>query len=181
MLAMEMLEFKKRLAKSGIIFCYSGYMTEEILYGIGNALKAKLDVEDFDRKVTKAAFSIFVEQVQNVIRYSAEKIPTTECDSMRYGILSVGYSGESVFVSCGNAIDNESAENLRTVLGKIKGLDREGLKALWKETLKGDTPTGSKGAGVGFIDIARQARGGVEFDFLRLDDENTFFTVKAYI
>ena len=111
MLAMEMLEFKKRLAKSGIIFCYSGYMTEEILYGIGNALKAKLDVEDFDRKVTKAAFSIFVEQVQNVIRYSAEKIPTTESDAMRYGILSVGYSGESVFVSCGNAVDNESAEN----------------------------------------------------------------------
>lgn len=64
---------------------------------------------------------------------------------------------------------------------KNKGLDREGLKALWKETLKGDTPTGSKGAGVGFIDIARRARGGVEFDFLRLDDENTFFTVKAYI
>ena len=50
-----------------------------------------------------------------------------------------------------------------------------------KETLKGDTPTGSKGAGVGFIDIARQARGGVEFDFFRLDDEDTFFTVKAYI
>lgn len=181
MLAADMLEFKNYLTANGIIFCYSGYMTEDILHGIGMALKKKLDIEEFDRKVSKAAFSIFVEQVQNVIRYSAEKAPRDEVDSMRYGILSVGYSGDNIFVSCGNAVDNANAEKLKTALEKIKSLDKEGLKALWKETLKGDTPEGSKGAGVGFIGIARQARGGIEFDFLKLDAENMFFSLKAYI
>jgi len=34
-----MLEFKKYLTENGIVFCYGGYMTEDILHGIGSALK----------------------------------------------------------------------------------------------------------------------------------------------
>lgn len=181
MLAANMLDFKNYLTENGIVFCYSGYMTEDILHGIGNALKKKLDLEEVDRKVRKAVFAIFVEQVQNIIRYSAERVPQDRDESMRYGILSVGYAGKNIFVSCGNTVDNANAEQLKTALEKIKSLDRDGLKALWKETLKGETPEGSKGAGVGFIDIARQAKGGIEFDFVRLDAESMFFTIKAYI
>lgn len=181
MLASNMLDFKKYLGKNGIIFCYSGYMTEDILLGIGNALKKKLDFEEVDRKVTRAVFAVFVEQVQNIIRYSADKVSQSENESMRYGILSVGYSGENIFVSCGNTVDKADAENLKSTLDTIKSLDKEGLKALWKETLKSEAPEGSKGAGVGFISIARQARGGLEFDFTMLDDEKYFFCVKAYI
>ena len=181
MFASSMLEFKNYLTENGIVFCYSGYMTEDILHGIGSALKKKLDLEEVDRKVSKAAFAIFVEQVQNIIRYSAETVPQGHGASMRYGILSVGYAGKNIFVSCGNAVDNATAEKLKSVLEKIKSLDRDGLKALWKETLKGEPPEGSKGAGIGFIDIARQAKGGIEFDFVRLDADNMFFTIKAYI
>ena len=75
MFASSMLEFKNYLTENGIVFCYSGYMTEDILHGIGSALKKKLDLEEVDRKVSKAAFAIFVEQVQNIIRYSAETVP----------------------------------------------------------------------------------------------------------
>jgi len=32
-----------------------------------------------------------------------------------------------------------------------------------------------------FIDIARRAKGGMEFDFTEVDSENSFFTLKAYI
>lgn len=181
MLASSMLEFKNSLTENGIVFCYSGYMTEDILHGIGSALKKKLDLEEVDRKVRKAAFAIFVEQVQNIIRYSVETVPQDHDASMRYGILSVGYAGKNIFVSCGNAVDNATAAKLKSVLERIKGLDRDGLKALWKETLKGEPPEGSKGAGIGFIDIARQAKGGLEFDFVRLDADNMFFAIKAYI
>lgn len=181
MLASDMLCFKNYLTKNGIIFCYSGYMTEDVLLGIGTALKKKLEFEDVDRTVRKAVFSIFVEQVQNVIRYSAEGVPQDQGESMRYGILSVGYAEQNIFVSCGNAVDNASAEKLKSALDMIKSLDKEGLKILWKEILKGKTPEGSKGAGLGFISIARQARGGLEFDFIKLDEEKMFFSIKAYI
>ena len=181
MLANEMFDLRNTLDQQGITFCYSGYMTEGILLGIGNAIKTHMEIGDADAKLAKGVFAVFVEQVQNVIRYSAEKVGKEDCSELRYGILTVGTMGEKPFVACGNMIEIKDADRLRDSLTHIKGLDRDGLKALWKETLRGEIPEGSKGAGVGFIDIARHARGGIDFDFRTVDDAYVFFTLKALL
>ena len=179
MLATDMLKFKRYLQKNGILFCYCGYITEDILVGIGSAMKKKLELENIDRKTSKSVFSIFVEQVQNMIRYSAES--ETDDFQLKYGLLTIGQANGRVFISCGNKIESQNVQRLQNSLEKIKALDKKGLKALWKETLKGETPEGSKGAGVGFIDIARLAKGGIEFDFMQVDNNHHFFTLNAYV
>ena len=184
MLAGEMYEFRDYLQERGIIFCYCGYMTESVLTGIGNAIKRKLEIEETDRQTAKGVFSVFVEQVQNVIRYSAEReppVPSEVIGELRYGVLTVGRTDEHYFVSCGNLIDTGDVARLEAQLKHIQTLDKDGLKALYKETLKGDVPEGSKGAGVGFIDIARRANQGFEFDFMALNDQHSYFCLKAYL
>lgn len=183
MLADEMYKFRNQLQEQGIIFCYSGYMTEQILTGIGDAVRRKLEIEQADRNTALTVFSVFVEQVQNVIRYSAEREPEDKANKslLRYGVLTVGWKDEQYFISCGNLVDKDDVERLRSSLTHIQSLDKEGLKALYKETLKGATPAGSKGAGVGFIDIARRATHGFEFDFSKLDDDRSYFCLKAYV
>jgi hypothetical protein len=52
---------------------------------------------------------------------------------------------------------------------------------MMKEQLKEGPPEGSKGAGVGFIAMAREALGGFEFDFYPIpDSDNVYFTFEAY-
>ncbi|MBF0454327.1 MAG: hypothetical protein HQL72_05845 [Magnetococcales bacterium] len=186
MIAKEMYSFREALAKQGVIFCYSGYMTEEVLAGIGKTLRSKLDMEKTDRKVARGIFSLFVEQVQNVIRYSAEKEPDTDDPDydgkeMRYGLLTVGQNDDRHFVACANLVPKWDVDRLRENLTKIQNLDKEELKALYKQILKGDVPVGSKGAGVGFVDIARRATHGFDFDFIEIDAEYSYFALKAYI
>lgn len=181
MLAKTMLNFKNNLQDNGILFCYCGYMTEDILMGIGKAMKKKFELDAIDRNTSKSAFSVFVEQVQNVIRYSAEAEPEDEGIQFKFGLLTVGQLKGKVFISCGNIIRLEDVPKLKASLENIRSLDKNGLKALWKETLRGETPEDSKGAGVGFIDIARRAKGGIEFDFTKVDEKNHFFVLKAYI
>lgn len=181
MLAEDMYQFRDYLKDTGIIFCYSGYMTEDILVGIGNAIKQKLTMDDEDTNTARAVFSIFVEQVQNVIRYSAEKETGNDMTELRYGVLTVGRKDDRVFVTCGNVIKNPDRDRLKEHLLSIQQMGTKELKKLWKDTLRGDTPDGSKGAGVGFIDIARRSRQGFEFDFSDVDDTHSFFTLKAYI
>ena len=41
MLASELLDLRGRLHKQGVIFAYSGYVTEPVLSGVGEALKQK--------------------------------------------------------------------------------------------------------------------------------------------
>ena len=182
MLAQETYEFRNYLQEKGIIFCYSGYITEDVLTGIGDAIKRKLEHEEADKRTTKGLFSIFVEQMQNVIRYSAEgeaEDPEKMMTEIRYGVLTVGKDDEKYFVSCGNLIKQGDVERLRTSLDHIQHLDKDGLKALYKETLRAETPKGSKGAGVGFIDIARRAENGFKFDFTEVDDDHSYFCLGA--
>jgi hypothetical protein len=181
MLADIMLDFRNQFQAQGITFCYSGFMTEDLLLGIGTTIKKKLEMSELDKKKCKTVFSVFVEQMQNVIRYSAERETHFDNTDMSYGIMAVGDVDGKVFVTCGNMVQAADAQHLKAGLDKIKSLDKDGLKALWKETLKGDTPEGSKGAGVGFIDIARRAEGGIEYGFVPVDATRFFFTIKAFI
>ncbi|MEO5350028.1 MAG: SiaB family protein kinase [Magnetococcus sp. YQC-3] len=180
----ELLPFRKGLTDQGVILCYNGYMTEEILSGIGATIKHKMAARNTDKNVARGLFSLFVEQMQNVIRYSVEK-ETSELGgstlTLRYGLLVVGMEADHHFVACGNMVDRKDVATLRNNLTHIKSLGQEELKDLFRSTLKGETPAGSLGAGVGFIDIARRATRGFDFDFTDVDDALTYFSIKAYI
>ena len=181
MQARKMHEMMRYMKQSGITFCYCGYMTENILVGMGDAIKKTLALEDTDRKTTKTAFSIFVEQVQNVIRYSAEKKGGEGESDIRYGVLTMGKVDRKIFLGCGNLIEKENVARLKANLAEIQKMDRKQLKKLYKQTLRGGAPEGSKGAGVGFIEIALRATHGFDFDFIEVDVDNSFFVLNTYI
>lgn len=183
MLAQTHNQIRVLLQEQGIVFCYSGYMTEAILSGIGQAIKQKLEIEDTDTKTIRGVFSIFVEQMQNVIRYSAEREPeqSQQESVLSYGLLTVGREQGCYFVTCGNKIMQGDVARLHQQLQRIRKMDRSELKALYKQILKGEIPDGSKGAGVGFVDIAKKASKPIEFDFMPLGDEYSYFSLKAYI
>lgn len=104
-----------------------------------------------------------------------------DAKELRYGVLTVGKKDNKYFVSCSNLIAQNDVERLNKNLGNIQSMDAQDLKTLYKKTLKGDTPEGSKGAGVGFIDIARKASHGFEFDFAPVDKDHSYFCLKAYV
>jgi len=82
-LAKSFYDFRNSLRSRGIIFSYSGYVTEPVLKGIGEALKQKLVLDEADTKTMRNVFAIFVEQMQNIIRYSAEKEPRSRTPATR--------------------------------------------------------------------------------------------------
>lgn len=184
MLAKSMFEFRDILHERGVIFCYSGYVTEPVVSGIGEALKRKLKLADTDTKTMRNVFGIFVEQMQNIVRYSAEREGQGEDDretEIRYGVLYIGMEKGKLFVACGNKIHAEDVERLNTRLTELQGVDKAGLKELYKKKLRAPAEETSKGAGLGFIEIARRASEIIDFDFVDLDDDYAFFCLKAYV
>jgi SiaC family regulatory phosphoprotein/Family of unknown function (DUF6272) len=187
MLAKDLLDFRAQLQESGIIFAYCGYVTEPVLTGVGDALKQKLAIEDMDTKTARSVFAVFVEQMQNIIRYSAETDgPDPASDSgaapeLRYGVMTVSRAGDKFIVKAGNLVDKADVEPLRTRLGQIRAADKGALKAMYKETLKGEPEEGSKGAGIGFIEIARRSSKPIAFDFTEVDERFAFFALEAEV
>jgi hypothetical protein len=188
MLAPDLFELRKVLHRQGIIFAYSGYVTEPVLSGVGEALKRKLTIDDADTKTLRSVFAVFVEQMQNIIRYSAEKMSGSNPDGtenplceIRHGILTIGKEGDEYVVYSGNLVERADVERLRSRLNKIRGMSKDELRALHKEQLRSEPEEGSKGAGLGFMEIARRASKPIEFDFTDVDDKHAFFSLKATV
>lgn len=184
MLAHELFDIRTVLRKQGIIFAYSGYVTETVLMGVGDAIKQKLLLDDANTKTLRSVFAVFVEQMQNMIRYSAEKVPPSDTESpteIRYGILTIGREGDDYVIHAGNLVARSEVERLRERLSQIRGMNKEELRALYKEQLRSGPEEGSKGAGLGFMEIARRASKPIEFDFADVDDEHAFFALKASV
>ena len=172
----DLHQLKKDLDMEGIVFAFSGPMSHEIVEGIGGTLRNKMNEDAIDKTLSSKIFSIFVEQVQNVINYSTEKNPQ-ESD-MSYGIVVVGKQDNKYFVMGGNRMNTESVEPMRKNLNHLKSLDKEELKQLYKKRRKEGSEVTSKGAGIGFIEMARKSSEPLEFRFDKLDDKNEFFTIK---
>ncbi|MBN2782138.1 MAG: SiaB family protein kinase [Campylobacterales bacterium] len=176
----SLYNYKQDLKEQGIIFSFSGPMSHDIIEGIGSAIRIKIsEGENGDKNIALKVFSIFVEQVENVINYSVEK-DSIDSD-MGFGIVVVGKKDDIYFISGGNKIPNEKVEKLETMLSNLIAMDKEELKAFYKERRKAAKEGDSKGAGIGFIEMARKSTKPIEYNFIPVDDEYSFFTIKISI
>jgi hypothetical protein len=61
--------FANLLLEDDFVLTYSGYVTEDILQAIGDTLRQQLLVKAANKTQIRNLFSVFVELMQNVIRY----------------------------------------------------------------------------------------------------------------
>jgi len=176
--------YRKWLTAHGIIFSFAGHLSEEMLSSLGATLKTRMALAETDANVAKRVFSVFVEQVQNIIRYSSERVETAPPPrQMRSGIVAVGHEAGGFFVTCGNTISGEAVGLLQARLEHLASLDRDQLKAYYREKLREPPETGSQGASIGLIEIARRSSAPIKYDVSWADDDQSsaFFVIKSYI
>ncbi|MCP5367102.1 MAG: hypothetical protein H6907_19975 [Hyphomicrobiales bacterium] len=184
MLAEETDGLRQQLAADNVIFFYDGYLNEEVLTGLGNAVKAKLTMEFQDSRKARNVFSVLVEEVQNIIRHSAAVEHGAEGvaeQELRSGSVAIGRSGDGYFVASGNLVRKEDVGRLRASLEHLKTQDQDGLKQLYRQTLRDEVPMNGTSVGLGFIEIARRSTNGIEFDFVDVDDRHAYFGLRAKV
>ena len=72
----------------------------------------------------------------------------------------------------------ENVERLKENLENLQQMDSKDLKKAYKQRLREGAPEGSKGAGLGFIEIARKSSK-FEFDFV--ENSELHFVLQAWI
>jgi len=130
------------------------------------------EMED-DAEITKRVFGIFVEQAQNVIRYSKDRIAEGGT-----GTVAISRAEDGFLIEAINPMDHENAAGLQKNLDELKAMDSKELRKAYKQRLRDGPPEGSKGAGLGFIEMARKADR-FEFDFV--GSSELLFVFKVWI
>ncbi|MCL1940782.1 MAG: SiaB family protein kinase [Synergistaceae bacterium] len=183
---LDMLEYHKMLKNKNITLIYSGPLWAEGIGGIGGTLKRRMEFDELPLETSQKVFSVFVEQMNNMLMYSAEKgqfeLPGENGDESAIGTFILGKEGKTYFIQTGNLMKNENVEGVKTKLDYLNTLDKAELRKYYKEQMRSDNDNPeSKGAGLGFIEIARRISSKIEYSFTPYDEGRTFFTVYVTI
>jgi hypothetical protein len=175
----DLVALRERFSEDGILITFNGPFTHSIIEEIGNAIKRYLEGEQLGRGAITDVFAVYIEQTQNVRNYLSRHAFEGEGRSSAIVVIS---NAEDAYVVCsGNTILKDDAAALSARLNEINGLDKDGLKKMYKEVLRREREPGELGAGVGLIDIARRARGKLEYSFRELDEEHDFFSLAVTV
>lgn len=183
---LDMNEYVDMLRKLKVNIIYSGPMWDDGIKGLAEMVKAHLVIEDLHSKAAKSIFSVFIEQVTNMIMYSAEKehYPQVHKDSegLSKGVLVLGQRENVYFVQTRNAIKNRNVDLIKGRIDHLNSLDKTGLRQYYKEQMRGDNENPeSKGAGLGLIEIARRATSPLKYAFEPAGEDVSYFTMYVEI
>jgi len=182
----DVRQYGKMLDDDNIRVIYNGPIWEHGIDSLAELLSKRLEHDDVPFAASQAVFSVFVEQVNNMKMYSAEKMlkksPEGNTLEVSKGIFILGIQETTIFIRCGNLVTSNSAELLKTRIDHLNTLDKKGLRQYYKERMNAvnDNPE-SKGAGLGLIEIARRASSPIEYEFEPYDANRKYFSMYVII
>ncbi|MDE1171764.1 MAG: SiaB family protein kinase [Verrucomicrobium sp.] len=179
----SMFRYYQKVRDSRIVFAFKGAMLQETLVEIGDLVRGPIAAaEGADGGAMRRLFAIVIEMTQNVLNYSHERefLPQQGRD-VGVGMIVVQQTDDQFIVSSGNMIRNDRVPVIEERCRYVNTLGPDGLRAYYSQERKKDRPADSKGAGLGFIDIAKKSQNPLTFAFVPVDADASFFSLSAKI
>ncbi|WP_102347589.1 SiaB family protein kinase [Bacillus sp. Marseille-P3661] len=180
----NLLHIQNTLKSNQILITFSGKLTQGLIEELGEAVRKYLETEDRPQKEIFNVFSIFIEQTQNIKNYCFTKENTESYETISGScIVTIGKldDGQNYILS-GNLLEKNDIKPLVDKIDHLIPLNNVELKKLYKEALKKDISlTNNSSAGLGLIDMARKASQPLEYSIIDVDQNYSFFTLKAVI
>ena len=173
-------DFYKSMKAHEITLVYEGEITHQITKAFTSLTESNMAKESESNSVQKKVFHVMVECLQNISRHAAD-FGSNEFLFAGRGIFMVSKGDDEYHVTTGNVVDNDKIEALKEMLAQINSLDRQGLKELYKTKMKEGRISDKGGAGLGFIDIARKTGKKLDYHFLPIDEDTSFFVLTSTI
>jgi hypothetical protein len=179
----ETLKLKNSLEEKGILLAFSGAISQHILSGFAKGMEFKLQNLGVENKTIRSIFEILIEMMQNVLNYSYDSSNIRDDIYESNGIIVIGHDEklDKYFVLSGNRVSLDKKDKISKNLDYLNSLNDKELRTLYKEKRKDRRDSHERGAGLGFIDLARKSSEPVEYQFLNKDENSLFFSLKVTI
>lgn len=173
-------DFYQTMKTHEITLVYEGEITHQLTKAFTSLTESNMAKEEESGNVQRKVFHVMVECLQNISKH-ADDFTINDYQYAGRGIFMVSKGESEYTVTTGNALDNSRVEELKTMLDRINSLEKEELDELYKKQIKEGKLSEKGGAGLGFIDIKRKTRNKLEFHFLPIDDNISFFLLTSTI
>jgi hypothetical protein len=173
-------DFYKSMKRHEISLVYEGEITHQITKAFTSLTESNMAKEEESNTVQKKVFHVMVECLQNISKH-ADEYGTNDYIFSGRGIFLVAKGEEEYSVTTGNTVDNIKIPDLNKLLEKVNSLDKDELTELYKKQIKEGRLSEKGGAGLGFIDIKRKTGRNLDYHFLPINEETSFFLLTSTI
>lgn len=164
-------------SKENIKISYKGPVTDHVIYEISRDIRDKFSgIPRAKRKM----FSVFMELAQNISFYSAERIMYADKND-RVGTIIITEFQDYYTFSCGNLVEKEHIGELVEKCEAINDLDHHGRREFKRQQRSAPSTERSKGAGIGLIQVALNAKSNLEINRQEVDDSFMFMSLSVKI
>ena len=181
---MDYLRLYKNIYDSNIMLMYKGELTFDLVSSVIESLENRIAEIELDKKVIRKFYSAATECIQNLYHHMEEVKADNETiasyDS-KSGLLLVTARDKYFSILTGNFIPNYKIDSLKDRLDKINSLEKDELRALYKEILNNGEFSDKGTAGLGFVEIARKTGQKLSYKFQPVNDEYSYFTLQIRI
>lgn len=180
---MNLFQLKNDLENEGILISFSGKICQEVVTGVAEAIERELDAMEVKPAISQKVFGVLTEQMQNIMSYSKECVAISNNRRHGFGLSVVGYDEvrKKYFVASANFMKPEDEDKVVKKLETIRPMGQEELREYYRQLRKDGRDKHSRGAGLGFLEMARKATEPLEYNITDHDSDNKFFEIKVYI
>lgn len=183
----DIYDFYTKMQQNNIMLSFKGEITSDLLTSILHITESKLDRMQEEPKIKKKVFNVLVECLQNLYHHTdemqEEAIELLEQinGESKAAILMIGKEDNNYYILTGNYILNDKVDHFRNRLDKINSLSKEELKLMYQEILNNEGFSQKGGGGLGMIDIVRKSGQKLDFNFQKINDNFSFFSLHIKI
>ena len=171
-------ELYNGLEKRQTMLCFKGGLNEKMVGVLLGMVEKKMEIYEPSSRIRKRVFLVLTESLQNLQHHANEHEQVTLHGD---GMLVVAKNSNGYSVFTGNYMNRVEVDNLRSRLDKINKMDSADLKSFYRKVLDNGSFSDKGGGGLGMIDMARKSKRKLEYAFVPVDGENTFFSLNVNV
>ncbi|WPC44148.1 SiaB family protein kinase [Clostridium sp. JS66] len=173
---------QKKLRQSKIEFIFSGTFSQGLIEELGLALKQRMQLQQVKKSKISSVFFTFIEQTQNIKQYEVSKENTEEFLTIAgSGVIAISKTQSGYCINSGNIVLNADISGLKEKLNKIIALDGAELTNYFREISRREIDMNKGTCGLGLIQIARKSTEKIEYNFEKIDDVYSYYTLTVRI
>lgn len=166
---------RDKMMKEQLMFVYRGVVTDENSESLLMLLEKEMENADFGFVGRKRLFMFVLESLQNVSKHSDHSLHA-EMSMVIYSKTPTGYT-----VTTGNVIPSARIYDLKNKLDEINNLEPDEIRNVYRQMLGNAELSAKGGAGLGLIEMAKKTGNKIDYDFLKIDEEYSYFILSKTV
>lgn len=181
-MSLTAFELLHKMDAENIILAYKGEINAELLEAVYSMIHRHFEEKKIPPAKKKFFFNILIECLQNVFHHHAPaNNGVSKTDVSLMGLVIKSYGDNSYNIITGNYLLNTETENIEKKIEEVNGLSPESLKNHYQGSLAANEFSDKGGAGLGIIEMARKSGNKLNYEFTKVNDEYSFFTLTITI